>query len=175
MLGAEKGNSCFAEWPDDRTTAFYLEAVFVLESIAPPQLHIDRFLPATPLRILVDHTGKDLSATIPRTRLRQELKAGEPHDVLDNPELREDLFPRLLAVAQGIAEGRVEGIVTSARQEMTGQLQSEIRRIRELQKVNRSVRPEEIQLLEDQHQELDAVLQRARLRLDAVRFVYRGT
>jgi ATP-dependent helicase HepA len=42
----------------------YLEAIYLLECIAPPQLHVDRFLPPTPLRVLVDHRGQDVGASI---------------------------------------------------------------------------------------------------------------
>jgi ATP-dependent helicase HepA len=53
LLGSEKGNSsCIAS--DDGTS---LEAVFVLECVAPPRLHIDRFLPPAPIRVVVSDEG----------------------------------------------------------------------------------------------------------------------
>jgi ATP-dependent helicase HepA len=57
---------------------------------------------------------------------------------------------------------------------MTAQLEHEIARLKELQKVNRSVRTEEIELLVAQHRALDEHLSRARLRLDAIRLIQRG-
>jgi ATP-dependent helicase HepA len=50
LLGAEKGNSSFVE-SDDGTL---LEAIYVLECVAPPHLHIDRFLPPMPIRVVVE-------------------------------------------------------------------------------------------------------------------------
>ncbi|HEY2384139.1 MAG TPA: helicase-related protein [Terriglobia bacterium] len=49
LLGSEKGNSSFVASDEPKS----LEAVYVLECIAPPQLHIDRFLPPTPIRVVV--------------------------------------------------------------------------------------------------------------------------
>ena len=50
LLGSEKGNSSLLE----SETAPALEAVYVLECITPPHLHIDRFLPPTPIRVVVE-------------------------------------------------------------------------------------------------------------------------
>lgn len=59
ILGMETGNSVFSVWKSAQADGILLEAHFVIESIAPPSLHADRFLPATPLRIVVDQSLKD--------------------------------------------------------------------------------------------------------------------
>ena len=38
LLGSEQGNSSVAHWPDAKVRGLYLEAVFLLECIAPPEL-----------------------------------------------------------------------------------------------------------------------------------------
>jgi ATP-dependent helicase HepA len=45
LLGSEKGNCSFVEGDGGA------EAIYVLECIAPSHLHIDRFLPPTPIRV----------------------------------------------------------------------------------------------------------------------------
>ena len=50
----------------------------------------------------------------------------------------------------------------------------EIVRLQELRKVNRSVRPEEIELLVEEQRALDEHLMSARIRLDAIRLIQRG-
>ena len=57
---------------------------------------------------------------------------------------------------------------------MAAQLDHEIARLKELQRVNRSVRAEEIELLVQQRSALDQHLTSARLRLDAIRLIQRG-
>ena len=174
LLGSEKGNSSFAQWPDARTPGLYLEVIYVLECIAPPSLHVDRFLPPTPLRVLVDHRGQDAGKSLPAETVNRQLKKGDAYPLLDQPELREDLLPGLLEKAQVMASGQVPGLVARARQAMTAQLDHEITRLQELQKVNRSVRPEEVELLAAQQRALAQHLHDARLRLDAVRLIQRG-
>jgi ATP-dependent helicase HepA len=50
LLGSEKGNCSLVE-SEDRLS---MEAVYVLECVAPLHLHIDRFLPPTPIRVVVE-------------------------------------------------------------------------------------------------------------------------
>jgi len=174
LLGSGKGNSSFAKWFDAKTPGLYVEAIYLLECIAPPQLHVDRFLPPTPLRVLVDHRGNDVGDSVASEILTRHLKKGEAYTLLDRPELREELFPSLIEKAQAIATGQIPGIVAQARKEMTTQLENEIARMKELQKVNRSVRSEEIDFLIQQKSALTQHLTSARLRLDAVRLIQRG-
>jgi ATP-dependent helicase HepA len=134
LLGSEKGNCSISE-EKDKTGAPRLEAVYVLECVAPQQLQVDRFLPPTPIRVVVD--GEDLET--------------------------------MLAQAQELADNNVPAIVKSARQDMAGQLNTEITRLKELKKVNPSVRKQEIDLLVDQQRGLEEHLSNARLRLDAIR------
>ena len=174
LLGSEKGNSSFAKWPDTKTAGLYVETIYLLECIAPPPLHVDRFLPPMPLRVLVDHRGNDVGNSTPPETLARHLKNGDPFALLDRPEVREELLPSLIEKAHAIANRQVPGIVAQARKEMTAQLDHEIARLKELQKVNRSVRAEEIDLLVQHQRALDQHLTRARLRLDTIRLVQRG-
>ena len=174
LLGSEQGCSTFARWPDDQESGLYLEAIYMLECVAPPALHLDRFLPPTPIRVMVDHKGRDAMETLPYLALSRLLKPGEGQAWMERPEIREALLPRLIQKAQSQANRKVGGLVAKARLEMNTRLEKEAARLRELQQVNRSVRDEEIELIEQQQQALDAHLGGARLRLEALRLIHRG-
>ncbi len=174
LLGSEKGNSAFGRWPDNKVAGLYLEAIFVLECIAPPELHLDRFLPPTPVRVLVDHHGEDHSVVTASPAFTRNLRNGVVHQMLDLPGLRDDVVPQMLEGALIRAETQSPTLVAQARKEMATQLDREISRLRELQKVNRNVRMEEIEALIKQKQLLDQHLATARLRLDAIRLIQRG-
>ena len=62
----------------------------------------------------------------------------------------------------------------SATAAATTALERETSRLRDLQQVNRSVRESEIALTMTLQHDLDQALKSARLRLDAVRLIYRG-
>ena len=124
--------------------------------------------------MLVDHRGADAGNAISPEICARHLKPANPYILLDQPELREDLLPGLIEKTQDIASAQIAGIVTQARREMNIQLGNELIRLKELQKVNRSVRVEEIELLGQQQRALDQHLMSARLRLDAIRLIQRG-
>ena len=174
LLGSEQGNSSVAHWPDAKVRGLYLEAVFVLECIAPPELHVDRFLPPTPVRILVDHTGKDESAAWDAEGFARRLKSTSVHALLDVPGLREDLLPEMLASAEALASQQAPVLAKRASLLMTTALGHEIARLAALQQVNPNVRPEEVAALVVQQNALRTHLHSARLRLDAVRLIRRG-
>jgi len=152
----------------------YVEAIYLLECIASPALHVDRFLPPTPLRVLVDHRGSDAGSSIPAEQLTRQLKNGAGYALLERPELREELLPALIEKAEAIARQQMPAVIAQDRKEMIAQLDHEVTRLKELQKVNRSVRAEEISALVQQQQALDQHLRSARLRLDAIRLIQRG-
>jgi ATP-dependent helicase HepA len=165
ILSSEKGNSSFARLQEGAGTGLILEAVYVLECVSPPDLHVDRFLPPTPIRVLVNERGVELNSEL------KGIRKADGSRILVQPELSEGLLPRLMEKSQEIAEGRIASFIQDARKEMREQLDLEIKRLKDLKKVNRSVRSDEIRLLEDQRRELDENLKQSRLRLDAVRLI----
>lgn len=174
LLGSEKGNSSFARWPDAKVRALYLETVYVLECIAPSVLHIDRFLPPTPARVMVDHSGKDVGSSLPAEMVATNLKNADAYTLMDQREVREELLPMLLEKCHALALSRIPAVIAEAQRTMGTQLDHEIVRLTELQKVNPSVRVQEIELLIEQKKELGKHLNAAHLRLDAVRLIQRG-
>ena len=61
LLGSEKGN-CSA----DPGAVPGLEALYLLECVAPLQLHVDRFLPPTPIRVKLD--GEEIESLLEEAR-----------------------------------------------------------------------------------------------------------
>lgn len=180
LLGSELGNSSFARWADAEKSGLYLEAIYLLECIAPPHFHLDRFLPPTPVRVMVDHRGLNAGDAIPHLALNQHLKGSGSQAGLEGPallersDIRATLLPRLLEQSQALAQRKLGGIVAKARQEMNVRMEGETARLRDLQKVNRSVRREEIEGMVLHQRALDQHIGSARLRLDALRLIHRG-
>ena len=174
LLGSEQGNSSFALWPDAKVSGLYLEAIYMLEGIAPPHFHLDRFLPPTPLRVMVDHRGQDAGQAHPSATVRPQLKPGKGQALLERSDIRGTLLPRMLEQTRHLASRQREEAIAQARQDMRLRLEREVSRLRDLQKVNRSVRNEEIELVVQQLSALDLHISSARLRLDALRLIHRG-
>ena len=168
LLGSEQGNSSFGVWADESDKTLLLETVFVLETLAPARLHADRFLPPTPVRVLVNHKKEHLELELP------ELEKGLPHKLLDNPKIGREIIPAMLEAAEAFAHTQAQERIATASAAMTAQLQAELDRLTNLRAVNDHVRPEEIELTQTQLTELTTTLAQARLRLDAVRLIWKG-
>jgi ATP-dependent helicase HepA len=174
LLGAETGNCAFAVLPAARERSLLLELVFVLEAVAAPRLHVDRFLPATPLRVVLNHKLEDLTAMHGPADWEGRLKPGVPFRLLDNPNLARRTLPAMLERGTTLAETRAAGVRAAALAEMRTLLGHEVHRLKLLHRVNDHIRPQEIQLAEAQQAELTAALQDARLRLDSLRLIWHG-
>jgi ATP-dependent helicase HepA len=172
LLGSEKGNCAFTIWPDEKVHEILLEAIFLVECVAPPQLHVDRFLPPTPVRVLVNHTLDDRSEDV--VDFNRQLKNSDNFALFDNPQVKQELLPDMLNECQEIAASQLRGVVEAAVQQMKNTLRREVQRLIELQKVNPEITDTEIALY---RQEIDALydaMNASRLRLDALRLICRG-
>ncbi len=172
LLGSAEGNASFSLWPDAPHQGLLLEAYFVLECVAPPALHADRFLPALPLRVVVEQSLQEAGNA--SALLRARLEPGDLHSLLRNADLRQKRLPGMLQQATVLAEKRAATARRKAASAMTSALTAEIARLGDLALVNDHIRPEETSHLEAQRTELGAVISAAPLRLDALRLILSG-
>ena len=163
LLGAEHGSCAIAVDPG-QTTPLQLQAIYVLETVAPPALNADRFLPPTPVSIQVDHTGA-LVTMAPGSQLADT----DPWRLLDHARLRQELLPSMLAATRPLAEAAAQQAIEAAQQRMHATLEGEWQRLEDLRKVNDNIRPEELDHARHTIDQLATTLGAARLRLDAIR------
>jgi ATP-dependent helicase HepA len=166
LLGSEAGNASFAV-REGATKQLFLEAWLVVECVAPPALHVERFLPPTPLRVMVDHHGAEVSNP-PSSRLR----ADHPAALLRNETVRTRLIPLMLESIQRIAADRAVPLTAVASDAMKAAMEGEIARLRDLAEINQHVGSEEVEALEAAGNELSRAIRNARVRLDAVRLIW---
>ena len=145
-----------------------VQALFVVEAVAPPAWQISRYLPATPLRVTVDAQGHECEA--PETLA----SAGDVSAVLSNSAFRREWLPDRIEMATEFAEEKSKSWVAVARETVTQQLDEEILRLEDLKKINDHVREGEISLLRQKKQDLLQALEKARPRLDALRLIVPG-
>ena len=58
LLGSEKGNASLSVYQGADMPGIFLQVTFLVECIAPRILHIDRYLPVTPIPLWLNHTGE---------------------------------------------------------------------------------------------------------------------
>jgi ATP-dependent helicase HepA len=169
MIGAESGNSSFGMWRGAGSEGLLLETYFVVECIAPAALHVDRFLTAAPLRIVVDHANKDRREDAAFAKAK--IEKGNAVKLLEKPAVKRKLFPSMMASARKLAEKTLKELIATATQAMRDELQSEITRLEDLRQLNDHVRPEEIAALQAQMTALEEALSTSSIRLDTVRLI----
>lgn len=172
-LSSEKGNSCIVVWKEPTVEAppILIEAIYVLESVAPPRLHVDRFLPPTPIRVLVDLSGKDCSEQFGHEYINKYCGDEEAFRLKQDPALLQALVPEMLRAAKKHARAQKSDRLQAAMTQAHERLDGEASRLKELQKVNPNVRAEEIKIAENVIADVTRHIAKAHLRLDAVRLI----
>ena len=174
LLGSEHGNSAVAVLPAQEPSAL-LECVFVLEPIAAPELDAARFLPPTLLRFVVDHGGRDVTEVYPREKLAGTLADGRQELRGVFSSARDELVPRMLERARALADEAAPRLVEESLAAMRAVMGRELERLRALREVNDHVREEEVERVAEEMGLLESALGAARVRLDALRFIYAGS
>ncbi|GAB2778215.1 RNA polymerase-associated protein RapA [Halomonas shantousis] len=148
-----------------------VELVFRTYCPAPSRLHVNRFLPATAVRVLLDESGTNLSAKVSFTGLAKNLQKVKKAMARDLIKSRHDQLRELMTQGESEAERELPSIIEAAQQRMRDTLDTELARLRALAQHNPAVRDAEIAALEQERQALDIAIDGTRLRLDAVRVV----
>jgi len=148
-----------------------LELIFVLETAGKQSIDIDRFLPHTPLRIVVDHSGNEVTESYSVAMLNKSVIPGKIDPLLDNEAFVDILLPKMISSATEIAEEMGDQEIGKGLERMKRTLDHEINRLTALQKKNKDIRTDEIQAAIEEQTTLSALLKKARVRLDAVQLI----
>ena len=149
----------------------FLELIFVLETAGKQRMAIDRFLADTPLRIVVDHAGEEVTDSYPVDMLNKNLVPGSLESLLENDLFVDTMLPNMISSATEIAEELGEQEISKGLDRMKRTLDHEINRLTALQKKNKDIRTDEIEAAIAERNSLAALINKARVRLDAVQLI----
>jgi ATP-dependent helicase HepA len=172
--GSGTGSASFGRLVGTGSQGILIEAIFVLETAGSQGNEVDRFLPQTPLRVVVDHTCAEVTGDFPIDEMALQLRPGDIDPLLDNEMLVETLIPKMLEAATSIAEQKAKVEIANGLQRMRATLDHEIDRLRTLQAKNNHIRPEEIRIAVEARAKLVSLIEEARVRLDGVMLVQKG-
>ena len=151
-----------------------LETIFVLETVADSRWHVDQFLAPTPVRVVIDLRGHDLTDDYQVAALAADCEDGTLHRFLARPGFNLALLKTMLESATAHADARSRALITAAQARATNALAADLQRLVDLQKLNDHIRPEEISLAREQLQHTTTAITQARLRLDSLRLIVEG-
>jgi ATP-dependent helicase HepA len=148
-----------------------LEALYTINCVAPRALQVDRFLPLSPMRLLVDARGKDLAELLPHHRLNDLIQPVKKATALAIIKQVHTEVEAKMALATGKAEQRLQAILEQAEQTMRRDLGAELARLQALREVNPAIRQEELDFLQQRIAESAVHIRHANLQLQALRLV----
>lgn len=151
-----------------------LEAVYVLEAVADSRWRVDQFLAPTPVRVVVDVRGRDVTAERPALGVADDFEDGTLHRFLERPGFDAALLQTLLESASAAALTQSAALKTAARANAVAALSVDLQRLIDLRAVNDHVRVEEIELARQQRERVEGAVDAARLRLDSLRLIVEG-
>ena len=168
LIGSIRGNAALAVTEITGPDAIIVETVHVVEAIAPAHLHVQRYLPPTPIRILVDsHFSEWINPLGP-------LFNGPINRVLGKADLCFRLLPKLIEHSYHLAEGRAYQSIASSVVAAQEELGAELERLTDLKAVNPNIRDSEIEAARKLGYDMRDHLADARIRLDSVRMIFRS-
>lgn len=150
---------------------YLLECLFLIECSAPLTLQLNRFLPTTPIRVLIDQAQKDLTEQIAHEELVELVHQFEVEQITAFIGSEHKNINTMIAHAEHSAEIAMQAVISQASTRMLKMSAEEIKRLEALAQVNLSIKPEEIERLKDRAIASHGYIRDAKLRLDAVRFI----
>lgn len=173
ITGSETGTTSVAVLKNKALPAgtLFLELIYMADASAPKSSQLYRYLPPTPIRILLDKNGNDLSAKVDYASFDKQLSAVNRHIGGKLVTASQPILHPLFAKGEEYAQAAVDELVIQAREKMTTQLTGELDRLESLKAVNPNIREEELEYLRNQMQELNTYLDASQLQLDAIRMV----
>lgn len=148
-----------------------LEALYTINCVAPRALQVERFLPLSPMRLLVDARGKDLADLVPHTRLNDLVQSvKKPTALAIIKQVHEEVESKM-SLAKNQAEIKLKEILAAAESAMREDLGAELSRMEALRMVNPSIRQEELDHLRHRIDECAIHIEHANLQLQALRLV----
>jgi len=151
-----------------------LELLFVSEVVAPRALQLSRFLPPLALRCLLDGNGNDLASKVAFDTLNDQLESVPRASANKFVQAQRDVLATQIVAAEAKIAPRHTERVAEAQRKLRAGLDEELARLVALQAVNPSVRDSEIEALRQQREDGLAALDKAALRLEAIRVLVAG-
>jgi len=148
-----------------------VELIYMIESQSPKGLQLNRFLPPTPVRLLLDSKGNDLAGQVNFDTLQNKLKPLSKDIANKMVKMARPNIEQLIKLGDHkiteIAQAQIREASKLADQILT----SELNRLIALKAVNKNIRQVEIDVLEKQRKLSLEELSKASWRLDSLRVI----
>lgn len=148
-----------------------VELIYVVEAQAPKHLHLSRFLPATPVRLLLDLKGNNLASQVEFESFNRQLNAVNRHTSSKLVNAVQSEVHHVLKASEPLMEVEAKGLIQTAKEEADRVLTHELSRLEALRAVNPNIRDDEVEAIENERAHILNHLDEATWRLDSIRLI----
>nr|MBA2815782.1 Ribosomal large subunit pseudouridine synthase A [Candidatus Pantoea persica] len=148
-----------------------VEMIYVVEAQAPKHLQLTRFLPPTPIRMLLDRNGINLAGKVEFESFNRQLNAVNRHTSSKLVNAVQQDVHDILVQAEEKVVPEAQALIAAALAEADEKLGAELSRLEALKAVNPNIREDEIEALESNRQQVLESLSQANWRLDALSLI----
>lgn len=148
-----------------------LELVYLVDAQAPKRSGISQFLPKTPIRLMMDGRGNDLSAQVEFDSFNRQLSPVNRHLASKLVNSVQGEIHKLIEAGETHVLPKVEEVRQQAQKDMQTNLNGELERLQALKAVNPNIRDEELEVIEAQINELTGYISKAQVQLDSLRLI----
>ena len=148
-----------------------VELIYMIESQSPKGLQLNRFLPPTPIRLLLDSKGNDLAKQVNFGTLQNKLKPLSKDIANKMVKMARPNIEQLIKVGDHKITEIAQAKIQEASKLADQTLRTEINRLITLKSVNKNIRQVEIDVLEKQRLVSLEELSKASWRLDSLRVI----
>ena len=173
ILGHTKGNTALTtiKLPNAKEGSMLIEVVYTLQTMAPALFQVNSYLPLTPIRILIDEQGKDLSAKVSYDQLAPRLENVKKDTARAIVKSEVEKIKQLLNASRSYAEEQANALRKESELLADNCLSAEYQRLSFLQKTNPSIRQSEVDFVADKKQAVLEYIKNAPLHLHATRLI----
>ena len=150
---------------------YFLEVNFLVTTNAPRHLQLHRYMPNTPIRMMLDKSGNDLASKVKQGSLDGSLKNVKKTMATQLIKALKDEVSTLIEKANANVGEQVTAVTEKAKAALIEDRQQELSRLQALQAVNPSIRDEEIEFLKTQLEQCVNEIDAAQVQLDALRLI----
>lgn len=148
-----------------------VELIYMIESQSPKGLQLNRFLPPTPIRLLLDSKGNDLAKQVNFGTLQNKLKPLSKDIANKMVKMARPNIEQLIKVGDHKITEIAQAQIREASKLADQTLSTELNRLIALKAVNKNIRQAEIDVLEKQRVLSLEELSKANWRLDSLRVI----
>ncbi len=173
ILSSETGNTAMVTIQHKKIKAgsLFVECQYILATASTNNSNISRYLPPCNIRILVNHTGKEITNQLTEEFISEQQKTIKPDTAVKIIQGHTELLKKLIHDNKTLADKMTPTIITQAKELAISELSNETERLVTLKEINANIREDEIEYFKQLEREILDRLDKTRPQLDALRVI----